>query len=330
MLHNFLFRPLRVLAWTALTMACAHAPSSAAPEEWPARPVRMVVPFPAGGTTDIAARLIASRLGQQLGQTIAVQNIAGANGGLGMGEVARSTADGYTLLYTTSSVYVSPILYHTLPLNPAKALTPVALTAVSPLVLLAHPSVPATDLQSAVDHLRRQGGQIAYASSGAGNISHLLFEQLLQSKGLQALHVPYRGSAPAIADLASGEVQYMVNPISNALPFIRANKIKAIAVLSPQRDESLPEVPTAAESGMAELEAGSWQGVLVPAGTPAAIVQKLNAEILKALQNPELREQLKVQGVQALGSTPQAYAASLHSEVDRWGAVVKSAGISLN
>jgi len=330
MLHKSLFRPLRILAWTALTMACAHAPSIAAQEEWPSRPVRMVVPFPPGGTTDIAARLLASRLGRQLGQTISVQNIGGANGVLGMGEVARSDPDGYTLLYTTSSVYTSPVLDPTISLDPTKAFTPVVMTAVSPLVLLAHPRVPATDLPSAVDYLRRQQGQSAYASSGVGNITHLVFAQLLHSKALQALHVPYRGSAPAISNLASGEVQFLVNPISNAIPFIRANKIKAIAVLSAQRDELLPDVPTAAEAGMAELESGSWQGVLAPTGTPVAIVQKLNAEILKALNTPELRESFKVQGIQAIGTTPQAYGDFLRTEGERWAALVKAGGVTLN
>jgi len=329
MLHKSLFRPLRILAWTALTMACAHAPSIAAQEEWPSRPVRMVVPFPVGGTTDIAARLLASQLGRQLGQTISVQNISGANGVLGMGEVARSDPDGYTLLYTTSSVYTSPALFPTIPLDPTKAFIPIAMTAVSTQVLLAHPGVPATDLPSTIDYLRRQQGQSTYGSSGIGNISHLVFAQLLHAKGLRALHVPYRGSAPALSDLASGEVQFLVNPISNAIPLIRAKKLKAIAVFSAQRDELLPDVPTVAESGMAELESGSWQGVLAPTGTPAAIVQKLNAEIIKALNTPELREAFKVQGIQIVGTTPQAYADFLRTEGERWIALVK-AGITLN
>jgi tripartite-type tricarboxylate transporter receptor subunit TctC len=201
---------------------------------------------------------------------------------------------------------------------------------VIPLVLLVHPSVPAKDAQGFVDYARQHPGKLSYGSAGAGNVTHLGALLLLRSLQIDAVHVPYRGSAPAMTDLVGGQVQLMTNTLNDSLGFIREGKLRALAVTSRTRSEQLPDVPTVAETVAPGFEMGAWQGVVVPAGTPDAVVQKLNAEIRRALQSEQMQKQLKVQGAQALGSTPQEYGAYIKSEIQRWGAVIKDAGVKLD
>jgi tripartite-type tricarboxylate transporter receptor subunit TctC len=234
------------------------------------------------------------------------------------------------VLYNTSSIALSPNLYRSLAFDPVKDFAPVSTTAVIPLVLLVHPSVPADNAQAFVEYARQHPGKLSYGSAGAGNVTHLGALLLLRSLQIDAVHVPYRGSAPAMTDLVGGQVQMMTNTLNDSLGFIREGKLRALAVTSPARSDQLPDVPTVAETVAPGFEMGAWQGVVVPAGTPAPVIEKLNAEIRRALQSPEMQKQLKAQGAQALGSTPQEYAAYIKSEIARWGEVVKAANVKLD
>ncbi|CAB3699851.1 MULTISPECIES: Bug family tripartite tricarboxylate transporter substrate binding protein [Achromobacter] len=317
-----------LLAGSLAILALGAAASAHA--AWPERPITMVVPFPPGGPTDLVARVLAKQLTDQLGQTVVVENKGGANGNIGMQYAAAAKPDGYTVLYNTSSIALSPNLYRSLAFDPVKDFAPVSSTAVIPLVLLVHPSVPAPDTRTFVQYAREHPGKLSYGSAGAGNVTHLGALLLLRSLEIDAVHVPYRGSAPAMTDLVGGQVQLMTNTLNDSLGFIREGKLRALAVTSGARSEQLPDVPTVAETVAPGFEMGAWQGVVVPAGTPAPVIDKLNAEIRRALQSPEMTRQLKAQGAQALGSTPQEYAAYIKSEIARWGEVVKAANVKLD
>ncbi len=317
-----------LLAGSLAILALGAAASAHA--AWPERPITMVVPFPPGGPTDLVARVLAKQLTDQLGQTVVVENKGGANGNIGMQYAAAAKPDGYTVLYNTSSIALSPNLYRSLAFDPVKDFAPVSSTVVIPLVLLVHPSVPAPDTRTFVQYAREHPGKLSYGSAGAGNVTHLGALLLLRSLEIDAVHVPYRGSAPAMTDLVGGQVQLMTNTLNDSLGFIREGKLRALAVTSGTRSEQLPDVPTVAETVAPGFEMGAWQGVVVPAGTPAPVIDKLNAEIRRALQSPEMTRQLKAQGAQALGSTPQEYAAYIKSEIARWGEVVKAANVKLD
>ncbi len=314
-------------ALLALPLAMAATAQAAA---WPERPITMVVPFPPGGPTDLVARVIASQLSQQLGQTIVVENKGGANGTIGMTSAANAKADGYTILYNTSSIALAPNLYTKLALNPAKDFDAVSSTAVIPLVLLTHPSVPANTVQEFIDYAKKNPGKLSYGSAGAGNVTHLGAFLFNQSTGIDAVHIPYRGSAPAMTDLVGGQVQFMTNTLNDSLPFIRENRVKALVVTSKERSAMLPDVPTVAEGIVPGFEMGAWQGIVVPAGTPPAIIERLNTEVRKALKTDVILKQLAAQGAQPLGSSAQEYDAYIRSETKRWGDVIKAAGVELN
>ncbi|MFC4277804.1 Bug family tripartite tricarboxylate transporter substrate binding protein [Achromobacter aloeverae] len=321
-------------AWAAVVAACmvlaAVAPAPALAADWPQRPVTLVVPFPPGGPTDLVARVLARQLTEQIGQTIVVENRGGANGNIGMQHVAQAAADGYTLLYNTSSIALSPNLYARLGFDPQRDFQAVTSTAVIPLVLLVHPSVPAKDMSSFIAYAKAQGGKLSYASASTGNVTHLGALMLLRAVGAQAMHVPYRGSAPAMTDLVGGQVQFMTNTLNDSLAFIRDGKLRALAVTGSTRSPLLPEVPTVAETAVPGFEVGAWQGIVVPKGTPPDIVARLNREVLKALGTEAVRKQLTAQGAQALGSTPQAYQRYIADETRRWGEVIREAGVKLD
>ncbi|PLC51811.1 LacI family transcriptional regulator [Pollutimonas subterranea] len=307
-----------------LTIAAAHGAA------WPDRPITMIVPFPAGGPTDLVARVMATQLSQQLGQTIVVDNKGGANGTIGMTAAANSKADGYTMLYNTSSIALAPNLYKKLAFDPATDFDAISSTAVIPLVLLTHPSVPANTITEFIEYARKNPDKLSYGSAGAGNVTHLGAFLFNQSTGIKAQHIPYRGSAPALTDLVGGQVQFMTNTLNDSLPFIRDKRVKALVLTSKARSDKLPDVPTVAEDTIAGFEIGAWQGIVVPAGTPPAIVQKLNTEVRKALKSDSILKQLAAQGAQPLGSTADEYAAYIRSETRRWGDVINAAGVQLN
>ena len=319
-----------LLKLAAIGLAAGAAPALHAQTAWPTQPVRMVIPFPPGGPTDLVGRVIAQALSEQLGQNVIVENKPGANANIAAELVARAPADGYTFMYNTSSLALSAVLYSKLNYDALKDFAPVALTAVVPMVLVVHPSVPAKTVPEFIDLLKKNPGKLVYGSAGNGNVTHLGAFQFLQANGLSATHVPYKGSSPALVDLAGGQTQFMTDTINSALPYIRDGRMRALAVTSAKRSPVLPDVPTLQESGMAGFEVGAWQGVVMPAKTPPEIVNKLNAEIMKALKNPAVLEKLAAQGAQPLGSTPEQYGAYLRSEIQRWGEVAKATGAKLD
>lgn len=303
-------------------------PATAAP--YPERPITMVVPFPPGGPTDLVARVLAKQLADQMGQSVVVENKGGANGTIGMQAAAGAKPDGYTILYNTSSIALSPNLYSKLAFDPEKDFTAITSTATVPMVLLVHPSVPADTVQEFIDYARANPGKLSYASAGAGNVTHLTAFLFAQSAKIDAMHIPYRGSAPGMTDLVGGQVHFMTNTLNDSLPFIREGRVKALAITSAKRSELLPDVPTLGESVMPGFESGAWQGVVAPAGTPEEIVNRLNKEILAALKSSAVQEQLARQGTQILGASPEEYQQYISSEIVRWGDVIRAAGVKLD
>jgi len=316
-----------------LAIACAlFGLAGAAPAQtaYPDKPIKLVLAFPPGGPTDLVARVLAQKLGEQMGQTVVVENKPGANGNIAAELVAKSLPDGYTVFYNTSAVALSPALYKKLGYDVLSDFAPVALTAVIPLVLAVHPSLPVTTIQEFIDYLKLNPGKFSYGSAGNGNITHLGAFLMLQAKGLSAAHIPYKGSAPALMDLVGGQTQFTTDTVNSALPFIKEKRLRALAVTSLTRTSVLPDVPTLNETVMPGFEVGAWQGLLVPAKTSPEIVKRLNAEILKVLASSDVRAKLALQGAEPLGSTPTEYGAYIKSEVDRWIRVVKQSGVTLD
>lgn len=311
-------------------LAAAALCGSAVAQQWPAKPITMVVPFPPGGPTDMVARVLAQQVGQQLGQTVIIDNRPGANGNIGNAMVAKAQPDGYTVLYNTSSIALSPSLYKKLSYDVNKDLQPVALTAVVPLGLVVNAKVPANTVQEFVKYAKDNPGKLSYGSAGNGNVTHLAAFQVVQHFKLEASHVPYKGSAPADVDLVAGQIDFMTDTINSVAPFIKDGKLKLLAVSTSKRIPNFPDAPTLAESGMTGFEAGAWQGVMLPAKTPEAIVQRLNVELMKALKDPGVLEKLRIQGTEPLGSTPKEYGDYINSEIKRWAGVVKSTGVQLD
>ncbi|MCC2673154.1 MAG: extra-cytoplasmic solute receptor [Ramlibacter sp.] len=318
------------LAAIALAAAACGMAGPAVAQAWPAKPITMIVPFPPGGPTDLVARVLAQKLGDQLGQNVVVDNKGGANGNIGAQFAARAPADGYTILYNTSSITLSPALYKNLPYDVEKDFAPVALTAVVPLALVVHPSVPANNVKEFIAYAKANPGKLTYGSAGNGNVTHLGAFQFAQANGIDAVHAPFKGSAPADLALASGDIQFMTDTVNSVMGFVKDKRMKMLAVTTARRMSLFPDVPTLAESGMPGFEVGAWQGVMVPAATPKAIVDRLNAEIVKALQTPDLKAKLAVQGAEPLGSTPAEYGAYVKKETARWAQVVKASGVKID
>ena len=308
---------------TTATLCGAQAQAA-----YPAKPLRMILGFPAGGPTDNIARLLAIKLGESLGQPVVIENRPGANAVLAAEAVARAPADGYTLLYNTSSFALSAALSPKLPYNPTRDFTGVALTAAAPTVLIVNNDFKAHNVKEFIDQVKANPGKFSYGSAGTGSITHVIPAQLLQTAGLNAVHIPYKGSAPALIDLFGGQIQFAVDAMSSALPYIRDGRVRALAVTSKERIAALPNVPTVSESWISGYEASAWQGLMVPAAVPAPVVARLNLEILKVLAMPEVRAQMVRQGTDPLGSTPDAYNAFMRAEIDRWSRVARAGGIT--
>ena len=305
--------------------------SSVLAQAYPNHAIRLVVPFPAGGTTDILARAVGQKLTESLGQSVVVDNRPGAGGNIGADIVAKSAPDGYTLLMGTVGTHaINPSLYTKMPYDHVKDFVPVVLVAGVPNVLVVNPSVPVQSVADLIKLAKSKPGEINFASSGAGTSIHLSGELFKAMAGVDMTHVPYKGSAPALTDLIGGQVQLMFDNLPSALPQIKAGKLRAIAVTSLKRAPVLPDVPTIAESGLPGFEASSWFGVLAPAGTPAPVVAKLNAEVNKWLQSPDAREQLLAQGAVAAGGTPEQFAAHIRTETEKWAKVVKASGAKVD
>lgn len=305
-------------------MCLVAAPAYA--QKFPTKPVRIVVGFGPGGGTDLAARAIAQKLGDAFGTSFVVDNRPGAAGNLAGDIVAKANPDGYTILMANSTIAI-PSLFRKLPFDVRRDFTPLSLIALGPSVLVVNPSIAANDVKSLVAMAKAKPGQLTYGSGGVGNITHLAMELLMASTGTQMIHVPYKGGAPSVVGLISGEVMTLFTSIPTALPQIQAGKMRAIGVSISRRSPALPNVPTIAESGVPGYYAASWYGLLLPAGVPQAVVDSLAREIVAAMQVPAIRDGMTRQGFDPVGNTPAEYRTFFAEEIPRWEKVVKAAGI---
>jgi len=301
-----------------------------AQSDYPNRTIRMVVPFPAGGGTDIVARAVAEHLTAALGQQVVIENRGGGGTIIGTDAVAKAAPDGYTVLLTSSAFTINPSLVPNLPYDTEKDLLPIANASMHPFVLVANPSLTVNNLSELISYARKNPDKLSYASVGNGSSQHIEMEMLKQAAGLFIVHVPYRGSAPAVTDLLGGQVQLMFNGISPTLQHIRAGKLKALAVDSEKRVPLLKDVPTVAESGLPNLRFTTWSGLLVPARTPKPVVDRLTAEMQKITSSPEFREKLASMGLEAGGPTGAAYASFLKADMGDWARMVKQSNAKLD
>lgn len=320
-------RTMTVAAVVAGALSFVGSVSATQTDQYPSRPIRLVVPFSPGGATDIIARVIGQKLSEQIGQPVVVENKAGANGNIAADFVAKSPSDGYTLLYNTSSIALSPALYKKLNHDVTKDFEPIILTSIVPLLLTVHPSVPASNITEFIELLKARPDSMFYGSAGLGNITHLGSFLFLQEQQLKANHIPYKGSSPSVVATVAQEVTFNMEPINVSLPFVRDNRLRALAVSTKARATVLPDIPTLDESVLPGFQMGAWQGIMAPANTPKKIVTYLNAQISQALTSEEVRAKLVAQGAEMLGSTPEEYKRYLESEVQRWDKVIKDSGI---
>jgi tripartite-type tricarboxylate transporter receptor subunit TctC len=298
---------------------------------YPNRPIKLIVPFPAAGTTDILARAVAQKLTESMGQSVVVDNRPGAGGNIGADVVAKSAPDGYTLLMGTVGTHaINPALYAKMPYDHIKDFVPVVLVAGVPNVLVVNPALPVNSVADLIKLAKDKPGSVNFASSGSGTSIHLSGELFKTMAGVDMTHVPYKGSSPALTDLMGGQVQVMFDNLPSSLALIKSGKLRAIAVTSMTRAPALPNVPTLNESGLPGFEASSWFGVLAPAGTPAPVIAKINAEVNKWLQSSDAREKLLAQGAEAAGGSPEQFAAFIRSESDKWAKVVKASGAKVD
>jgi tripartite-type tricarboxylate transporter receptor subunit TctC len=316
---------------TATALMLMFAVSGAMAQAYPTKPVRMIVPFPAGGATDIVGRLIAQKLAEGWGQQVIVDNRGGAGGTIGSDVAAKSPPDGYTMLLGTSSTHaVAPSLYSKLPYDPVRDFSPVTLVATATILLAVHPSVPAQNVRELIALAKRQPNALSFASSGNGGISHLIGEQFKSTAGIQMLHVPYKGDTPALVDLVGGQVHLMFGTAVSFLPYVSAGRLRALAVTNPKRSPIVPNVPTIAESGLPGFEALQWFGVFVPAGTPRDIVSRLHADIVKSLKLSDVRERLVGLGAEVVGNAPDQFAAFQKADSVKWAKIVKESGAKVD
>lgn len=298
---------------------------------WPERPVKVVVPAPAGSSLDVIVRLLGERLKERWGQPLVVENKAGAGGMLGMDAVAKAAPDGYTLgIGFNGPIAFAPFMYKKMAYQPARDLLPVVLTTSQPNVLAVSASVPAQTLPEFVAWAKKQAGKVSYGSVGNGSSSHLSMELFRGAAGFDAVHVPYNGSPPAAASLAAGDTQALMAVAPALLPLVQAGKVRFLAVTSAQRVASLKELPTVAESGLANFEALAWNGLFAPAGTPAEVVQRINADVNALLKDPAVMESFQKQGLIPGGGSAAQFRGYIEAESAKWGAIIRQAGISID
>jgi tripartite-type tricarboxylate transporter receptor subunit TctC len=318
---------LALLPLVALAGAtCAQAQGS-----YPNRPIKLVVTVPPGGAADFIARLLAVKLSASMGQPVLVDNRGGASGTLASDFVAKAAPDGYTLLQNSITTHgIGPFLYAKLPYDPVSSFAPITMLASLPLIMTVNAELPDKNLAEFVTDAKQRPGKIAFASSGNGGAPHMAGELLKIAAGLDMIHAPYRGSGPAVTDLVGGQVQVMFDGAPSLMPQITAGKIRALAAASPKRNPLLPDVPTFAELGYPAVNVALWYGLMAPAGTPPEIIARLNREVNLALKSPDVMEKFAAQGTEPLGGTPAQAASYIHAEMERWGPVVKKAGIVAN
>jgi tripartite-type tricarboxylate transporter receptor subunit TctC len=317
----------RVLALAVFGPPCFGLPGGTFAQAWPAKPIRLVVPFPAGGGTDIVAREVANKVSSQTKWVFVVDNRPGSGGSIGIDAVAKSPADGYHLVVgQTSNLAINPTLYGKLPYDPLKDLTPIARIGTSPMAIVVGASSPHKTLADVLAAARRNPGSINFATSGNGTVAHLAIELLQKEAGVQLMHVPYKGAAMGLNDVIGGNVELYVSSIPTLIGHIKSGKIRALAVTSLKRVDDLPQVPTIAEAGYKGFEAVTWFGVLGPAHLPKDVLHKIHAEISKALGAEDLIKKLDEQGVDIAGSTPEVFGKLMRDDIAKWGRVVKESG----
>ncbi|MEY3792890.1 MAG: hypothetical protein RLZZ189_1841 [Pseudomonadota bacterium] len=304
------------------------APANA--QSYPTKPVRVVVPYPPGGPTDIVARVLFQQVSEATGQQFLVDNRAGAGGNIGAEIVAKSPADGYTLLIGTTAHAINMSLFKNLSYDVQKDFAPVSLLTQGPLVLVAHPQFPANSIKEVIELAKSKSGGLNFASSGNGQSTHLSAELFNTMAGIKMSHVPYKGSAPALTDVMSGQVDVMFDTTLSAMPFVKAGKLKALGLTSPVRSPAAPDVPTIAESGLPGYEVFAWNGVFVPTGTPKAVVQQLNDQIRRAMLLPQVKDKFSAQGFAASWNSPENFGVFVKNEVDKWTRTVKASGATLD
>jgi tripartite-type tricarboxylate transporter receptor subunit TctC len=317
-----------VLAVVAVLVAPAQAQSP--PGNYPDKPVKVIVPFAPAGPTDVVARLIATKLSERLGKQFYIDNVTGAGGNTGMGQAARAAADGYTILFVSSSYVVNPSLYPKIPYDPFKDFAPVTVAGDAPNVLLVNPSVPAKTVSELIAYIRANPGKISYGSAGTGTTPHLSGELFRLTLNLDIVHVPFSGAGPAVQALAGNHTPMAFTSLPPAIPLIQDGKVRALAVSAARRVAALPNVPTFAEAGLKDQEADTMQAVLVPAGTPRPIVDFLYREIKEIVALPDIDERFAVLGLEPVANTPEQFAAQIKTEIAKWGKVINDAHIKID
>ncbi len=322
----------RVVAVTAVcaglpTGAFAQSAAAPAPAKYPVKSVRMILAFPPGGASDFVGRLLAQRLAEIWGQSVLVDNRSGAGGNVGAEIAARAPADGYTIMLANNAILAAnAALYPKLNYDPIRDFIPVTLVALQPNILVVHPSVPAASVKELIALARAKPGALNYASSGSGLAAHLAGELFTFMTQTKMVHVPYKGAGPALSDLIGGQTQLMFATATSVVPHVKAGKLRALATTGPKRSVGFEDLPTVAEAGVPGFDATSWHGIVVPSGTPRAIVEQIAAAINTALKHPELRERMLVGGAEPVGGTPEQFAAHIRAEVPRWAQVIRQSG----
>ncbi|CAB3853230.1 Bug family tripartite tricarboxylate transporter substrate binding protein [Achromobacter anxifer] len=321
---------LRRIAATLLATAASAFAMGSAHAAYPDKPVRIVVGFSAGGTTDVIARIMAKELTESLGQSFVVENKPGAGSNIATDQVQRAAPDGYTLLFVAVTSAINQTLYKNVTFDLTKDFTPVALGAKVPNILVVNPQVPVKTVQELVEYAKKNPGKLAFASSGSGTSIHMAGELFKMQTGIDVLHVPYKGSAPAVTDLIGGQVQFMFDNMPSSWPHVQSGKLRALAVTTTERSKSAPDVPTMKESGFANFDVSSWFGLIAPKGTPPEVVDKLNAAMVKALDKPEVQLSFEKLGAVGVKTTPAEFGQFIKSEVEGWAPVVKASGATVD
>lgn len=322
---------MKLLSRAALAAACVALASSVFAQSYPTKPIRVIVPFPAGGGTDIIAREVTHKLSSTLGWTIVVENKPGSGGNIGIDAVAKSAPDGYTLaLGQTANLSINPSLYSKMPYDSIKDLAPVASVAVAPMVLVTSSKSPYKTLADVVNASKTKPESINIATSGNGTVGHLGSESFQKAAGIKLTHVPYKGAAQAITDVIGGQVELYIGSVPTVIGHIQGGRMRAIAVTSLKRVDDIPQVPTVAESGYKGFEAATWFGFVAAAGTPKDVITRLNTEINKALVSDEVKKKLSDQGADMMGGTPEQFGALIKSELTRWAPIIKESGATLD
>jgi tripartite-type tricarboxylate transporter receptor subunit TctC len=310
-----------------ISAASAHAQTAVRDSNYPTKPIRFVVPFAPGGGTDIIGRILAQRLNEALGQPVVVDNRGAAGSTVGTDIVCKAPADGYTTLLANISMAFNPWLYKSLPYNAIRDLAPVSMVAVQPNIVVIHPFVPAKSIREFTDYARANPGKLSFGSAGAGSGTHLAGEMLKDRLKIDMVHVPYKGTGPAVTDLIGGQIQVMISTFASALPHVRSGRLRALGVTSAKRSPATPEVPTLIEAGVPDYDYSTWYALFMAAGTPRAVIDKLNQVTRQTLATDDMKQKFDAQGVDAWSSTATELGAYLRAETEKWGKVVRAAGI---